>query len=386
MSLIAESKSPVISASPTVLVVEDETDIRDLIATALQRDLNCRVRAVPSLRQARRILATEPVELLVADIGLPDGDGMSLLKALRSRHPYSQAIIITGKPSMEDAVTAMRYGAADLLAKPFTAETLIEHARRAIRRQQLAAKDEVRIEKLKTAVRRLNESRRMVARKVDLLCNDLVGAYGELAKQLDQVRTQEGFRSLLAAAKDLEQLLCHAMDWMLRQHGYCNIAVWLAGQDQFQLGAYMKHTIAGDPPLIEAMRQGMLRRVIREGFVHLEGEEAAGALTAAENRFLRGQTIVGTHCTYLGESLAVLILYREGARPFTAADAEVIKSIGPIFAVALAAAVRVEGGEHDESDGGLAEPDDGADMPEKPRKRKKTSDADWWKNGEPPPF
>jgi DNA-binding response OmpR family regulator len=387
MSLIAESKSPVLSACPTVLVVEDETDIRDLIATALQRDLNCRVRAVPSLRQARRVLATEPVDLLVADIGLPDGDGMSLLKALHSRYPFSQAIIITGKPSMEDAIVAMRQGAADLLAKPFTAETLVERARRAIHRQQIAAKDEARIERLKSAVRRLNESRRMVARKVDLLCNDLVGAYGELAKQLDQVRTQEGFRSLLAAAKDLEQLLCHAMDWMLRQHGYCNIAVWLAGQDQFQLGAYMKHTIAGDPPLIEAMRQGMLRKVIREGFIHLEGENAAQALTPAETRFLRGQTIIGTHCTYLGESLAVLILYREGARPFTAADAEVIKSIGPIFAVALAAAVRVEGSESDDSEeGGLAEPDTGADMPEKPRKRKKGSDADWWKTGEPPPF
>jgi FixJ family two-component response regulator len=387
MSLIAEPKMPIVSACPAVLVVEDEPVIRDLVTEALERELKCRVRAVSSLRQARRILATEPVELLVADVGLPDGDGMSLLKALHSRHPFSQAIMITGNPSMEGAVAAMREGAADLLTKPFTTDELIERARRAIHRQQIAAKDEARIERLKSAVRRLNESRRKVGRKVDLLCNDLVGAYGELAKQLDQVRTQEGFRSLLAAARDLEQLLCHAMDWMLRQHGYCNIAIWLAGQDQFQLGAYMKHTIAGDPPLIDAMRQGLLRRVVKEGFLHLEADTAEQAMTAAETRFLRGQTVLGTHCTYLGESLAVVILYREGARPFTAADAEIIKSIGPIFAVSLAAAVRIDSPETEETEGGLAEPDYEADQPEKPRKRKKgSSDADWWKNGEPPPF
>ena len=45
-------------------------------------------------------------------------------------------------------------------------------------------------------------------------------AYGELSRQLDGVRTQEGFRRYIAEAADLEQLLCHAMDWLLRQMGY----------------------------------------------------------------------------------------------------------------------------------------------------------------------
>ena len=67
-----------------------------------------------------------------------------------------------------------------------------------------------------------------MSKKVDLLCNDLSTAYGELSKQLDTVRTQEGFRKLLGEAKDLEQMLCHAMDWLLRQVGYCNIGIWLA--------------------------------------------------------------------------------------------------------------------------------------------------------------
>ncbi len=64
-----------------------------------------------------------------------------------------------------------------------------------------------------------------------MLCNDLVTAYGELSRQFDGVRNQESFRKTCDGAKDLEQLLCHAMDWLLRQVGYSNVAVWLADEE-----------------------------------------------------------------------------------------------------------------------------------------------------------
>jgi two-component system KDP operon response regulator KdpE len=390
MSLIAESKAPVLPTSPGVLIVEDEPAISQLVTAALQRELNCRVSTATSLRQARRIMATEQIDLLVADIGLPDGDGLTLLKPLRARQPLAQAIIITGNPSIDGTIAAMRSGAADLLPKPFTTEILLERARKALYQQYCAAKNEARIESLRSAVKRLNEAQRIVSKKVDLLCNDLVGAYGELAGQLDQVRTQEGFRTLLAGAKDLEQLLCHAMDWMLRQLGYCNIAIWLAGHDQFQLGAYMKHTIVGDAPLIEALRTGLLRKVTRDGFLHLGAEEAPRSLSSTEAKLMPDQTILATHCSYLGESLAAVMLFRESARPFTEEDAKTLRAIAPIFAVALAAAVRTDGSdanEPDESDGlSHDEPQGGLDEPGKSKRRKKGGDADWWKRGEPPPY
>jgi len=94
---------------------------------------------------------------------------------------------------------------------------------KALDRQAFSARQEKRFGKLRDAVRRLNESRRLISKKVDILCNDLVSAYGELSRQLDGVRTQEGFRKYVEKAKDLEQLLCHAMDWMLRQMGYANV-------------------------------------------------------------------------------------------------------------------------------------------------------------------
>jgi hypothetical protein len=177
---------------------------------------------------------------------------------------------------------------------------------------------------------------------------------------------------------------------MLRHLGYSNIAIWLAGQEQFQLGAYMKHTIAGDAALIEAMRTGLLRKVEREGLIHLDAAEATRVLSSAETKLMPEQAILATHCTYLGESLAVVALFRDGARPFTPTDAATLKAISPIFAIALAAAVRVDSQNEeqglDEPEFGPDSPHGGVEEPDEPKRRKKSDKADWWKNGEPPPF
>jgi hypothetical protein len=173
------------------------------------------------------------------------------------------------------------------------------------------------------------------------------------------------------------------MDWILRHAGYCNVAVWLAAEEQeFELGAYMKYTIPGEQELTDAMRLGLLPLVNREGSVHLFGPELQEHLTPAEFSMLAGQEILGANCTYLGESLAAIVMFRDEKCPFTDEDETMLRAISPIFAVALANIVRrsqSEDGESDVNDGGLIDED-----PTQPPQKK--PDADWWKRGEPPPF
>jgi hypothetical protein len=255
---------------------------------------------------------------------------------------------------------------------------LTERVRKALARQEILRKQDRRLERLRDAVKRLNEARRIVTRKVDLLCNDLITAYGELAKQLDTVRTQESFRKYLATAKDLEQLLCHTMDWLLRQLGYANVAIWLASStDEFQLGAYMKYTIQGDAKLSEAMRKNLVPLTVRHGLLRIDPEHLSEMLSPTEAQLLKGQTILAINCTYLAEPLAAMILFRDADKPFTEDDEAMLKMISPVFATALASAVK--GLDDEESDG------DSPDDDEK-RKRDPKTDADWWKRGEDPPF
>jgi DNA-binding response OmpR family regulator len=376
------------SVSPCVLVVDDEFDVVEMLGDALGRNVDCRLLSAPSFAQASQIIESQAVDLLIADLHLPDGDGSELLAVLRKRHPLASAIVVTGLPSVETAVCALRHGAVDFLAKPFTLDEFLRRVRAALHRNALRAKSESRIDRLRLAVRRLNDSRRLVTRKVDLLCNDLVAAYGDLSRQLDLVRTTESFRGVVVSSEDLEQMLCHAMDWILRQLGYANVAIWLAGPDpDFQLGAYMKYTIAGEPALTEAMRGGLLQILRRDGMIHLNGDEAAKVMSPAELRFLRNQAVLGIHCTYLGESIACIVLFREGDKPFSSDDAATLRAIAPVFAITLATMVRGEIDPNDPDD--LPEDYDGPLMDEpddsSPRKKKK-DDSDWWKRGEPPPF
>jgi response regulator of citrate/malate metabolism len=387
-------------AAPRVLVVDDEPAMRDLARDLLAKELPARLHVAGSIAEARRVIDRNAIDLLVVDIHLPDGDGLTLVDRAREKNPAAQAVVITGAPTADNSIAALRLGAIDYLPKPFTAQQMTERLGAALHRQQQDARDTRRLGRLREAVKRLNRARKTVSKKVDLLCNDLVHAYTDLAKQLEEVRTQEDFRTLLAGAKDLEQLLCHAMDWVLRRCGYSNIAIYLVGDDQqYELGAYMKYTIPGARELTDAMRDGLVQRVARDGLLLAEGTELTELLSPAELKLLLGQSMIGTNCNYLGESLAVMLVYRDEKHPLTREDAEILRAIAPLFATALATLVR-----HEEQGGSDVSEDDlpgddlwGEEGPReedgerdrnarRPRRRDKAAEADWWKRGEPPPF
>ena len=378
-------------SQPKLLVVDAERGGSHLLSEASAAKLDCRIVTAKSIVEARRILATETVALLLTDMKLPDGRGLALIPELRKNSPHAAVVVTARGAKLEDALDAFRNGVSDFIPRPCTQEQLAERVQTALANQDRFARGDRKIERLRGAVRKLSAARKTVAKKVDLLCNDLVGAYGELSRQVDSVRTAEDFRKLCDATKDLEQLLCHAMDWIMRRVGFSNIAVFLATDEQgdnpdattgFQLGAYVKYTLASSPEMIEALKEGMLRRASREGFVRMTAEESEKSLTAGELRHLRGQALVAANCTYLGESLATVILFRDGASPFTTDDADTFRAIAPIFAIALAGQVR-GGGQTSHGDNGEHE-NNGADGT--PPRKDERADADWWKRGEAPPY
>lgn len=356
--------------SPRVLVVDDEPSTLEMISDIASPSLNCRISTASSISEARKALVVQSFDLLMVDVHLPDGDGMSLIEMFKKHNPTGSVITITGDASMDNAITAIRRGSGDFLPKPFDQQMLLERMRKALTVRGLLEKQSARIDRLREAVRRLNTARKTVSKKVDLLCNDLITAYGELSKQLDNVRVQESFRSCLNQSQDLEQMLCHAMDWMLRQIGYSNVAIWLATETgSLQLGAYMKYTIAGEEHITDALLSAVVPQVVEEGYYRTSTAELQDDLPGQAWDELQGQEFLGVNCTYLGENLATIVFFRDESSPFTDEDAATLQSIAPIFAVSLATMVK----EHGEA---LDDPEDRDDR----------SDADWWKRGEDSPY
>ncbi len=390
-----ESQTSGHTGDPVVLVVDDEADMQDLFRDIVSPSVGCRMQIAGSIAEARKIMLNHPVSLLVADLMLPDGNGMDLLEDLSLSSPGAGAVLMTSKPAVDQTVSAMRHGVLDFLAKPFNAKQIKDRLTSALHKQAIIARNERRLTRLKTAVRELNKARHTVSQKVDLLCNDLINAYGEISGQFQEVRLTERFRKTIDTANDLEQLLCHAMDWLLKEAGYSNIAIWLSGDEgAFDLGAYMKYTLVGEKKITDALKNTLVQPTVREGLLHLTENEFTHRLSAADRKLLGGQTVMSASCSYLGESLAVIAMFRDGKCPFREDDQTMLKNIASVFAVALATMVRGEDPEEapDEATPGdvfeAPEPEADEEPKQKPKNKKKKdqTDADWWKRGEPPPF
>ncbi|QOV91765.1 response regulator [Humisphaera borealis] len=393
MSATGKSGSMVLPVRPMVLVVDDEPGMTEMLGDVVGA-MDCTVVKAANIAEARRIIARESVQVMVADMKLPDGDGMSLLRSLRKYQPSARAIVMTGEPTVAAATEAIRHGAVDFVAKPFDAKAITAHVRSALSLSEQVARQDQKIVKLKRAVKRLNAARKTISQKVDILCNDLVSAYGELSKQFDVLRTQESFRKTIEPARDLEQLICQSMDWLMRQLGYSNVAVWLVGDDGgYQLGAYMKYTIPGDEQVSEILRRVVLPLAARDGRdtpMKFKSSELADKLSPKEQQLMKDQEILTIDCTYLGESLAAIVFFRDEHVPFSEPDLDTLRSVSPIFASALATIVR--GAETDAPEPTGAEDsfdsnsDGGGTYDPKKRKSNKPDPADWWKRGEEPPF
>lgn len=100
-----------------ILVVDDEPDLRTLYELTLLRE-GYRVDVAENLAQARERLAQARYEVLITDMRLPDGEGVSLVHELRSARRPERSVVITAFGSAENAVESLKAGAFDYLTKP----------------------------------------------------------------------------------------------------------------------------------------------------------------------------------------------------------------------------------------------------------------------------
>jgi len=106
-----------------LLVIDDEASIRRLVEKELAAPHRI-VATAESVAAATKLAGQETFDVIVADIRLPDGDGMELLSVFRQTLPDVEVILITGYGTVESALQAMKLGAYDYITKPFDLERL----------------------------------------------------------------------------------------------------------------------------------------------------------------------------------------------------------------------------------------------------------------------
>ncbi len=227
-SIAAEPVAP----GTTVLVVEDEPPILDMLAMALAfvgYDVHRAARGTEALSVARQ----HRIDLVLLDVMLPDTDGFELLRRLRSLHPSMAAVFVTARDALEDRLTGLTLGGDDYVTKPFSLEEVVARVGVVLRRTRPTA-DEPRTNRLSYADLVLDEDQHQVWR-------------GDVAVDLSPTEYSL-LRFLLRNAGHVmsrAQILDHV--WHYDFHGNTGVI------DSYI--SYLRRKIdAVDPPLIHTVR------------------------------------------------------------------------------------------------------------------------------------
>jgi len=114
-----------------ILLIEDEANIRSLVSTMLESN-GYQVVIAQKCSEAKIMFDTHLPNLVILDLGLPDGDGISIIKYIRLNH-LTPIIVLSARTNEGDKVISLDYGANDYVTKPFGSAELLARVRAALR-------------------------------------------------------------------------------------------------------------------------------------------------------------------------------------------------------------------------------------------------------------
>lgn len=127
--------------SATIVIIDDETDLLDLLKLILTEKTDYTILTTTDPKQALDWCRERQADVFISDLRMPQIEGIELLKLLKQQDPTIPFIIMTAYGTIESAVEAMRQGAFDYITKPFRKEQILMTLDKALkmRRDLLAA-------------------------------------------------------------------------------------------------------------------------------------------------------------------------------------------------------------------------------------------------------
>ena len=316
------SEDRAFDSGKAILLVEDDPAQRTLVGDIL-RGAGFAVRSADGLQTALGALVDPALHLVLSDFKLADGDGLALLREVRARRPELSFVLVTAYGSIEHAVSAVRAGADDYLAKPFERQALLLAIDKALRTRALREENR----KLSDA---LGERERLV---------DLIGtapAMQKLYRQIERLAPTDATVLLHGESGTGKELAARALHKLSRRADKPFVAVNCAAipeglvEAEFfgaERGAYTganasragyfeqanggtlfldeigELPLALQPKLLRALQEGRITRVGGRGEIALDVR-----VLAASNRELRREASEGRFREDLYYRLAVVTL------------------------------------------------------------------------------
>ncbi|MEM7627310.1 MAG: response regulator [Planctomycetota bacterium] len=330
-----------------VLLVEAEPAHRAQLESCGTAHRPMSVVHAPTLVEARQYLADHPVDLAVIQPTLPDGDGFELAAEVARISRTTATVVVSDTADFADAQRALRAGIDDLIVTEPENQTQdfadrIDHA---LDRKTREKMHDQRIARLRRLCKKLNAARVEVSKQVDILCNDLVTAYQELACQMQNVVQTSEYSGLVKDELDLEALLRITLEHLMAKLGPSNAAIFLpATMDEYSLGGYVNYDCTSESAdlLLEHLADTLAPRIATaDDLVHLTNREDIERWIGEDAGQLGDAGILAAPCMSDDECLAVLVLFREVDQPFEEEHLDRVSALAPMLGEALEKIIRV---------------------------------------------
>lgn len=337
-----------------VLLVDATTDLRCVLERCQAEHGKVNVVYASTTDQARKkIDQAGRIDLAVLCPTAEDQSVMALADELKARDTATASVVVSPAADFALAQLAMQSGALDLIVRDqaqvsdtdWQANTT-SRVTAALNRQWAERMRSARIRKLKRLCRRLNDARLEVTEQVDVLCNDLVTAYQELAVQMQNITQTNGYQEAIGEELDLEALLRKTLEYLIQQAGPCNAAVFLpSSADEFALGGYVNYDCTKESAdmLLEHLADVLAPSIAQQEvpLIHATTNNELDELLGDDWNYLADCHMVALPANHDGEALAVLTLFRDRDQPFSHEAIEALSVIAEQMGELLGRIIRV---------------------------------------------
>src|ERR1700759_5342461 len=112
------------SSKPLIGIIDDERNIQATLAAILERRGYASAAAFTG-KQGLQMIGEQKPDVVLLDLGLPDGGGLDLLRTIREAHPSVPIIVVTANDSLNNAIASIKEGAFHFISKPYVPEELL---------------------------------------------------------------------------------------------------------------------------------------------------------------------------------------------------------------------------------------------------------------------
>lgn len=249
-----------------ILVVDDEPRICQFVKELLERE-QYQIDTSLSGAEALELLEKSDYQLLISDLKMPGMDGFELIKHAKKRRPDLATVMLTGYATIENAITALRFGIDDYITKPFNINDLKKIVKQTLNTRQIAVENNELFNHLKEANIELSFHKQKLANKVETVSQNLFECNKRLRQRINELSTINHISKAVTAVLDQEELFGRCLEMINERLEASHSSIMLLDEETNEL-------------VVKASKGKQLEHII--GMRQKVGEGIAGWV--AENR------------------------------------------------------------------------------------------------------